>query len=100
MFTTHTIILECFHLVILFKTLNKLIQEYIFLQEHNGNSLTSTFSIERSGPSPITHVGKSNAEILIKKKLFYTTLNTNSLGSTILTYFWRKHKIQDFDSET
>lgn len=57
-------ILECFHLVILFKTLSKLIQEYTFLQEHSGNSPISMFSNERSGPSPITHVGKSSIGIL------------------------------------
>lgn len=57
-------ILECFHFVILFRTLSKLIQEYTFLQEQNENSPTSTLSNERSGPSPITHVGKSNTGIL------------------------------------
>lgn len=45
-------------------------QEYTFLHEHKGNSPISMLSKERSGPSPITHVGKSNIGILgIKKKM-------------------------------
>lgn len=66
-----TIILECFHFVILFKTLSKLIQEYTFLQEYIGNSDTSILSNESLGPSPITHIGNSNIEILKYKNYNY-----------------------------
>ncbi len=60
-----TIILECFHFVSLLRTLSRLIQENMFLQQ-NGDKASpiSSVSAVSSGCSPITHEGKSNRAML------------------------------------
>lgn len=87
--TTNIIIRECFHLQSLFKILNKLTHEYIFLQQQKLVvtsiplvGLPPPFSVDEvfapkllpvlaskasaviSGGSPITHAGKSNKAML------------------------------------
>ena len=59
-----TIIRECFHLVSLFNTLNKLMQENMFLQQYGDVSPISKVSAVNSGCSPMTQEGKSNKAML------------------------------------
>lgn len=75
--TTSIIILECFHLVSLFSSLNKLIQENKFLEQYGSWSPISSVSSVSSGCSPITQAGKSITEMLKIKKIniIYWSLN-------------------------
>ena len=59
-----TIIRECFHLVSLFNTLNKLMHENMFLQQYGDVSPISKVSAVNSGCSPMTQEGKSNKAML------------------------------------
>ena len=59
-------ILECFHLVSLLRTLSRLMQENMFLQQKGAVSPISRVSAVNSGCSPITHEGKSNRAMLEK----------------------------------
>ncbi len=60
-----TIILECFHLVSLLRTLRRLMQENMFLQQ-KGDSVSpiSRVSAVSSGCSPMTQEGKSRRAML------------------------------------
>lgn len=58
-------ILDCFHFVSLLRTLNKLIQEKIFLQQKVDVSPISRVSAVNSGCSPMTQEGKSNSAMLM-----------------------------------
>ena len=57
-------ILECFHLVSLLRTLRRLMQENMFLQQKAEVSPISRVSAVSSGCSPIMHEGKSRRAML------------------------------------